>query len=570
MDLEQFREMYVADVTERLVRMNQLVLSLESDPGNHETIDTLFRETHSLKGMAASMHYEESEKISHHLEGLLDPCRKFGEIPPGGIERLLEGIDVLEELLDDISTERPERFVDLALLSPLPRASTKPVPPESNDASALMALTLADAEKAHENPFAAHPVERHHITPQPLAHKELNEQDKTVRIRTDLLDRFMNLTGELITNRFMLQAAHKDSRWSDLEYGLEKLEKLVGKLHHQVLQARMTPLKRITNRLPRLVHDLNLKTGKDVKLLLTGEHLELDRSILELLADPLIHLVRNAIDHGIELSGQIAIHAWSEKNMAFLEVTDNGRGIQPETLRNKAVDIGLMSREAVEALAEKELLQLICAPGFSTASTVGEISGRGVGMNVVKKAVDYLSGTLEISSTPGQGSSFLLKLPLTIFIIRILLVRCAGQIIGLPITRILNVQEFSSESGDNGLFRNDIFHHSSIDHTVTLSDLLNFDERKDADTGKWLALLEINREITGLVFDELIGQQEAYVKPLSSPLNQISALSGTTILGDGQVIFIIDPLLLVQKCMQNRPEIFYPLHTAFKGSSQLH
>jgi len=177
-------------------------------------------------------------------------------------------------------------------------------------------------------------------------------------------------------------------------------------------------------------------------------------------------------------------------------------------------------------------------------------------MNIVKKAVDALNGTLEIRSVPREGTSFLLKLPLTIFIIRILLVRCAGRIVGLPITRILNVQEFTTTGSDNSLLQHDVFHHRTIHHLVSLATLLNLEEIEDHSEANWVALTETNDKIVGLVFGELLGQREAYVKPLSSPLDQLDVLSGTTILGDGQVIFIIDPLVLLQKCMHDRPRIF--------------
>lgn len=540
MDLAQFREMYSTDVAERLVRMNQLALSLEADPTNREMIDTLFRETHSLKGMAASMQYDQTENLAHQLENFLDPCRRGGEISTEVIDLLLAGFDLLKDLLDDIDNDRPERTIDLKLLA-LPSIDKKEVIPS----------TSVNNSPQRPEPTPVPDDSRQLLTRVALPKNtvETTETDRSVRIRTELLDQLINLTGELMTNRFMLQSARCDNRWADLDDGLDNLGKLVGNLHHHVLKARMTPLKKITAQLPRLVRDLARKTGKDVTLVMTGDQLELDRSILELLADPLVHLIRNAVDHGIEGFGQITLRAWREKNLAFLEIADNGRGIDPEMIRQRVVAKGLMNQEKSNGLERKELLQIICMPGFSTKESAGEISGRGVGMDVVKKSVDSLGGTLEITSSPGEGSAFLLKLPLTIFIIRILLVRSAGRVIGLPISRILSVQEFNPTEGEDTFLEREKVHR-----WVSLATLLDLEDENNQGEERWVAFAEMNGKVIGITFGSLIGQRETYVKPLSSPLNQLHPLTGTTVLGEGQIVFIVDPLILLQKEIHSRSQ----------------
>jgi two-component system chemotaxis sensor kinase CheA len=370
------------------------------------------------------------------------------------------------------------------------------------------------------------------------------EGGRTVRVRTELLDRFINLTGELITTRYMLQNAAREGRWRETGEGLDLLARLIGDLHGHVLQVRMMPLESATGRLPRLVRDLARKTGKEVQLRISGEDLELDRAIIEELADPLVHLVRNAVDHGIERSGEVTIRAWREKDLALIEIADNGRGMDVEKIRAKALERGLIASAQAKMLRDREVLQLVCLPGFSTAESVTETSGRGVGMDVVKSSVENLGGSLEIGSELGKGTRFLLKLPLTVAIIRILLVNCAGRTVGIPITRVVRALEIAPDEVRSSGRQPVVTLADEMIPLVDLNHLLGLPPPAQRNPLSTVVTEQHGRKV-GLLVDRFSGQREVFVKTLAFPLDSINGVTGATVLGDGSVVFIIDPQALL-------------------------
>jgi len=616
MDMSKYREMFLTETREHIGTMGRLLVTLERSPTDREGIDALFRSAHSIKGMAASMGYERTAELAHHLEDLLDGFRKGGAVPAAACDRLLAGVDLLEGLLEDIAGGGGEREVETFLASGGAGESVLPVPSPAAAvavpagepgepglqvtvdlaadafapaARALLLLreiaplgALLESRPSEEELRAGAAVHRLEIflqSTEPAERIEAvlgavadvekvvvagrvrqeprpprrTEGGRTVRVRTELLDRFINLTGELITNRFMLQEAFREERWSDARDALGQLRRLVGDLHHDVLQVRMMPLESITGRLPRLVRDLCRKTGKRVELRLSGTEVELDRAILEELSDPLVHMLRNAVDHGIEERGEVSVRAWREKDLVLLEVSDDGRGIDPAAIRCKAAEKGLLSHAQASALPDRDVLQLICHPGFSTAPAVTETSGRGVGMDVVKAAVESLGGILDIDSEPGRGTRFLLKLPLSVAIIQVLLVECAGQTIGVPITRVLRTLEVTRcDILAAGRRRLVVFDEERIP-LLSLPRMLGLPARP-ARASVPVVVAEGRRRKVGLVVDRLVGQREAFVKTLSFPLDRLGGLSGATVLGDGSVIFIVDPrALLEERTVAPRP-----------------
>lgn len=386
------------------------------------------------------------------------------------------------------------------------------------------------------------PAEQHCL-PQP---KAPSAAPATVRVSTDLLDHFINLTGELITNRYSLQSAAKRQSWPDLHEGLGQLARLVKNLHYQVLQVRMMPLTSVTGRLPRAVRDLCRTSGKVVHLEISGAEIELDRAILEELTDPLLHLVRNAIDHGIRQSGTVQVTAWRERDQVLIEVADDGAGIDPEKIRQRALAVQLLSPSQAETIGNYALLQLICSPGFSTATEVSATSGRGVGMDVVKTAVERLGGVLLIDTQPGAGTKFTMKLPLSVSIIRVLMIDCDDMLLALPISRVLRTREISAEEVQTSGKQLVISHQGELLPLLSLRKIL---KRPQGAKSQQLALIitEVLGRKVGLVVDRLVGQREVFVQPLPAPFDRLRGCSGGTILGDGRLMFIVDLQSLLEK-----------------------
>ncbi len=596
MDMAKYRALFLSESRDHLNNLVRQVVGLEQDPTNHDGIDAAFREAHSIKGMAASMGFQRTADLAHHLEDQMDRFRQGGSVPASGVDHLLEGVDLLEGLLDDIADEKPEREIKgyLAGENPvvpeeeeasptLPVSEEKEVPvchlmlhlaPEAEAPSARLLLLARELQRLGEltktepglealergeGEFRLEAWLRTELSPSRLeellssfidvSHVRVNlgdtstenreEEARTVRVRTDLLDRFIRLTGELITNRTLLQDAQKNQDWLQVRDGLNQLSRMVTDLHYHVLQVRMMPLQAVTDRLPRIVRELARKQGKQIRLSLEGEELELDRGILEELADPLMHLLRNSVDHGIAQQGEIHLRAWREKDQALIEIADNGRGIDPEAVREKAIENGLLTAVQARNLRDIDLLSYICHPGFSTAGEVTETSGRGVGMDVVKTAVDRLGGVLHIESELGVGTRFVLKLPLSVAIVRVLLVECKGHLMAMPITRVLRTLELERDQLQSSGKQLMIPLEDELIPLLSLRKALQMPARP-MNSPVPIVLAEIRGRKVGLVVDRLAGQQEVFVQPVPYPIQQLEGTSGCTILGDGRVVFLLD------------------------------
>jgi two-component system, chemotaxis family, sensor kinase CheA len=520
MDMSKYHEMFLTESREHLLSMGRLLSALEQDAADRPAIDGLFRSAHSIKGMAASMGFAQTTELSHYLEDLLEQCRQSGQVPPETGQRLLAGIDLLEHLLDDLAAGRPERTVAAYL--------------QKSDGGAE-----PEAAPAKETPS---PPETH------------IEPIRTVRIRTELLDRLVDLAGGLLTNRYQLQVAASHSEPSPgLLEGLDQLSRLVTDLHHQVLQARMLPIGQLTGRLPRQVRELAQHCGKTVSLRIEGEGVEIDRTTLEGLADPLMHLLRNAVDHGIEQQGEIVVHASRDKGQIVLSIADNGRGLDPVAIREQALRKGIITPAQASTLRQRELLLLICTPGFSTARQVTDTSGRGVGMDVVKTTVEQLGGTLEVASTVGAGTCFTLRLPASVAIMPILLVTCANRTLGIPVSRVQRTLEvprtqLHSKGRQVLAAMREGVGAEAVEILVPLLSLrkaLGLPATSAAPSVS-IVVTEARGRRVGLVVDSLAGQREVFVKSLAAPLNRLPGLGGSTVLGDGRIVFLLDPPHLLE------------------------
>ena len=648
MDMSKYKSMFLTEAREHLGNMNQVVLALEKDPGDKGYIDSLFRSAHSVKGMAASMGYNDIAELSHKMEDMMDKFRK-GEmsITPEATDILLEGADALEHLVDAVEQDRTSD-VDIAriierikgygaqksvvsaqtpVVSQNPATEVEPlttgfnisieisqdspapsvravlilrklkelgdvvstIPSEADlkgmklsgpfsvrllsdtaeekieevvrgmgEVSSLKIEPLKDEVQASDfiTPIAAHQKES--VNRSAGESKESRPEipsigplQQTVKVNTVLLDYFVNAIGELIINKSRLHDISRGIPSKELRDGLNHLDRLVRDLQNQVMNVRMMPMESLMERFPRIVRDLARKEGKEVTLDLEGQDIELDRSIIEGLGNPLIHIIRNAVDHGIELPDErratgkplpakILIKASREKDQVFIEISDDGKGMDPERLKEAAINKGLITPELAAGMSTKEALLITCIPGFSTAKVVSDISGRGVGMDAVKSAVEPIGGSIDIDSRQGAGTRITLKLPLTVAIIQSLLIEAAQEIYAIPISRVLKTLEVDRDNVKTSQKQ------SLIDFDGYLIPILSLRKifRLPPLTGqaKFISVVvtEVKGKIVGLVVDRLVGQQETFIRPLGRPLNKIGGLSGTTVLGNGRTIFLLD------------------------------
>lgn len=376
----------------------------------------------------------------------------------------------------------------------------------------------------------------------------------TVRVRVDILDRLIDGVGELFIVREQLRSLLDESSDPELRSVLGGLESRIRDLHGQVLAVRMTPLRTLTDRYPRIVRDLARTLGKDVEVQVEGDEIELDRAILEALDTPFLHTLRNAVDHGIEEPGeraecnkrepaQLSLTASRDRDTVVVTIADDGRGLDADALRRVAVARGLLSEEQAGQLTAREAHFLICLPGFSTKSEVSDVSGRGVGMDVVRAKIESLSGTLDIESQRGLGTRFTFRLPLTLALINALLIEAAGQRFAVPVAKVVAVREVGEdrvEEAGGGRYLS--FRHA-LAPIHPLAQVLGLGPQRGDEQ---VVVFEDGRDLAALAVDRIVGYQEIVVKPLGEPLDRLEWFSGATILGDGEPILILDLVKLVR------------------------
>jgi two-component system chemotaxis sensor kinase CheA len=387
-------------------------------------------------------------------------------------------------------------------------------------------------------------------TPRPHQSRQ-SDSFKTVRIKTDTLDRLVNITGELITIRHRLADQFNAGHGSSFEEPMSQLTVLLRELRDEVFMARMLPVSLVTERFPRLTRDLARAQHKKIGLAIEDRKIELDRGILEDITEPLIHILRNAVDHGIELpaeraaagklpEGKITVSFVRDKDHVTITIADDGRGMDPAILAAKAADRGLINPAQAAALKPQEALLLICAPGFSTAETISDVSGRGVGMDAVKSAVHSLGGTLSIESVTGKGSSFHLRLPLTVSIIHALIVECANLSVAIPV----NAVERTLELTHDDILAEEKRYFCLLDGNKvplkSLHQILRQRKPKADSTYVPIVVSRFNDAPVGLVCDRISGQREIFVKPLGRPLSNLKNTTGGTIMGNGRIVFVMD------------------------------
>ncbi|MEM6533597.1 MAG: chemotaxis protein CheA [Myxococcota bacterium] len=395
---------------------------------------------------------------------------------------------------------------------------------------------------------------------QPVAESSTDTRSRgvtpaTLRVRVDILDRLIDGVGELFIIREQLRSLiGADKLQPQLRATLDALESRVRDLHGEALKIRMTPLGTLTDRYPRIVRDLARSLGKEVEFRVEGDQIELDRAILEALDTPFLHTLRNAVDHGIEPLGeradaqkrgpaQLRLIATRDRDTVVVTIQDDGRGLNPEDLKRVAIERGLLSEGQAAGLSAREAYFLICLPGFSTKDAVSDVSGRGVGMDVVRSEIEKLSGTLDIESELGRGTRFIFRLPLTLAIINALVVEVVGRRFAIPVAKIVAVREVGEDAVDEaGGMRYLSFRHA-LAPIFPLAEVLGLGAQRHDEQ---VVVFEDGRDLAALAVERIVGYHEIVVKPLGEPLDQLEWYSGATVLGDGEPILILDLLKLLR------------------------
>lgn len=419
----------------------------------------------------------------------------------------------------------------------------------SQKATASTNKTVASAKKAaSKGKGAAHPAK----------HRDKMKSSQSVRVSIDKLDALMNLVGELVINKTRLEQIGNTNHINELVETVEQMDRVTGDLQTIVMRVRMVPVGQVFNRFPRIVRDLAKELNKEVNLTIKGEDTELDRTVIDEIGDPLVHLIRNSMDHGVEHPderkakgkpsvGQVGLIARHEGNNVIIMVTDDGAGIDADIVRTKAVEKGVITQEDADNMTDIEAVRLIFLPGFSTAEVVTDVSGRGVGMDVVRTTIEALGGVIDVQTKKNKGSIFKIKLPLTLAIIQALLVNIQEEIYAIPLASIdstLNINKNDIQTIQN---KETIVIRGEIIPIVRLDQALNVARVNEKESDEiYVVIVHVGDKKCGVMVDKLIGQQEIVIKTLGKLLSGIKIISGATVLGNGQIALILDVATLMQ------------------------
>ncbi len=539
-DMSKYLDVYLSEAEEHLENLNSSLLKLEDQPNNKELINSLFRSAHTIKGDSAAMGFQKISKLAHSIEDVLGLFKDQKLIANKRvIDLLFKSFDALEFMIKEVGKGKKESFDIDPLIEKLKLIETfsESKGKTSAESPSVCSLTNEDHMEGAEGVELAY-------------NPHLLKTVKFIKVNIELLDKLMNLVGELLIVKMMLEQIRTENHLEILNEPLDRLNHLLSEAQFEVMQARLIEICQVFNRFPRMIRDISKKENKKVNFIIEGGNIKLDRSVIDKLAEPLIHILRNAIDHGIEPPeerkkrgkkevGTLKLKARKERNTAVIEIEDDGNGFDVAKIKAVAVKKGIISREEAEKLTHKQILMLPFRPNFSTAEKVTDVSGRGVGLDVVKNMIESLNGSVRVESETGKGTKFVLELPLTLAIIQCFLVRVGDQTYGIPLSnvvRVLNIERKRlKQIGDYETF---ILDEEDIP-LLRLSKLLGIIAKEDKNRIK-IVLVEKERDQLGLVVDKIIGKRELKIKPLDKTLKRTRYFSGTTILGDGSIALIID------------------------------
>jgi two-component system chemotaxis sensor kinase CheA len=548
-DQEVIRE-FLVESYDNLSRLDQELVELEKRPKDAELLASIFRTMHTIKGTCGFLGFSTLEQISHQAENLLSQLRDGQrELTPELVSVVLTTVDATRKVLAAIEAtgeEGPDRFEELVeRLKAVAQKTADPAP-------------AAVQEEAHESGAAEHSEE---AKQEEDTAKSSAVADSSVRVGVGLLDKLMDLVGELVLIRNQILQFNTEREDTSLNATSQRLNLITTELQGGVMKTRMQPIGVVWNKFPRVVRDVSVALGKQIKLEMEGAETELDRTIIEAIKDPLLHMVRNSCDHGIEPpdvrtrlgkppEGTLALHAYHEGGQVNIEIRDDGAGIDVARVKQKAIEKGLLRPEQVEKLSEREALNLIFVPGFSMAKTVTNVSGRGVGMDVVKSHIEKIGGVVDLVSRLGEGTTIKLKIPLTLAIIPGLVVTSGGERFVIPQVSLIELVRLEGDSKDKHIEHvhgTPVYRRrGSLLPVAYLSRVLGLKQDGQCDAVNMVVLQAEDRQF-GLVVDGINDTQEIVVKPLGEQLKGLSVYAGATIMGDGRVALILDVLGIGQQ-----------------------
>lgn len=686
MEMAQYLEVFIEESKEHLQNINDQLLELEKNPEDLNIVNEIFRSAHTLKGMSATMGYEDLASLTHQMENVLDGIRnKRISVTTKVLDIVFQSVDDLEAMVESIASggdgkrNVTEVVAQLKMIESGQEVSiSAPAAPEMNhdenqgekldgqtiqydefeatvleqskekgfspyevtvtlndncllkaarvymvfeiieqigeviksvpdtqqleeeqfdSAFTVVVVTQIDREEVKQRILKVSEIANVEVKDVNLGAPQVKEENepekpklvpaeavvsegasvkkqvsksdqaasskqhhaqKTIRVNIERLDILMNLFEELVIDRGRLEQISKELNNSELDETVERMSRISGDLQNIILNMRMVPVETVFNRFPRMVRQLARDLGKQINLEIVGAETELDRTVIDEIGDPLVHLLRNAIDHGIETpdirrsqgkneEGTIRLKAYHSGNHVFIDLEDDGAGINREKVLKKAIQNGVISEQAAASLSNKQVYELIFSSGFSTAEKISDVSGRGVGLDVVKNTIESLGGAVSIDSMEGSGSIFSIQLPLTLSIISVLLIEMGAEKYAIPLSSIIETAIVKKEDILHAHNQKVIDFRGKIVPLVYLKEIFDVPVAcDDEETYHSVVIVRKGEKMAGLVVDSFIGQQEVVLKALGNYLNSVFAISGATILGDGQVALIVDCNALIK------------------------
>ncbi|AZB42959.1 chemotaxis protein CheA [Bacillus sp. FJAT-42376] len=668
MEMSQYLEIFIEESKEHLQACNEKLLELEKNPDDLAIVNDIFRSAHTLKGMSATMGYEDLANLTHQMENVLDAIRNGkNSVTPALLDCVFAAVDLLEEMVysiadggdgkkdvehvvsrlkaiedgeepsmedksgpstgvdnklgsyddfqktvilqseeqgyhafeltitlregcmlkavrafmvfeildqageivksvpsvDQLEEEKFDHEFSVAIVTKMTKEELENRILKVSEIDKAVALPiqlekLAAEEEITNSRAQAAPAAEAVPVSAPEPGQKQKTGSKTIRVNIERLDILMNLFEELVIDRGRLETISKDLKNSELQETVERMTRISGDLQTIILNMRMVPIDTVFNRFPRMVRQLAKDLNKKIDLRITGAETELDRTVIDEIGDPLVHLIRNSMDHGIESpearaakgkpeTGIVELKAYHSGNHVFIEVSDDGAGINREKVLKRAIDRGIVAEQNAAELTVRQINELIFAPGFSTADQISDISGRGVGLDVVKSAIESLGGSVTVDSEEGTGSVFSVQLPLTLSIISVLLVELEKEKYAIPISSVIETAVIRKDDIMHAHNQKVIDFRGKIVPLVYLNQIFDVPCEEEEDP-EYLSMVVVKKgeRLAGLVVNSFIGQLEVVLKPLGSYLNGVFAISGATILGDGEVALIIDCNALIK------------------------